>query len=636
MTLKVQMNKFLQVGVLLSLALVLGVPMASQAVIEKGAGKNKEYHVQKIQWEKTDHNRLRIQGETSPVFTVYELFNPARLVIDIADGIFLESAGLPQEFTTGPVSIIKGNVISNQAPKIARLQLLFAENRDYSVVREENDIVVQFGRLKEESNSQPQKLRVVSNITVEKTALETRLHVLADGPIKEFTTTRLAKSMGHPHRLLLDLPDMEMEKTEFKVNDSPLGGVRTEMLVSTSGVRLVLDSALDTLFDYDIEQNENGLDVIIRSSAAKETDPVSALVATGLVSPEQKQAHVSRDREKQPVLQPASAKKSASKKTVSSSSGKKGKSSEFSAFAGYNAQKISVDFYKIDIHNVFRLIGEISKRNIVVDEGVSGSLTLALNDVPWDFVLDIIMNLKDLSKEERFNTIVISQKSDSFIWPEGGIENSLEIKTKQEAISVTRRLDVPKEKLEARRFIRQAKSLESSEDYAGALAFYEKAFQSWSDNGNLAKKIATVALVNLGLNSKGAYYGKIASKLLPQDDGVALQTALSLANLEKVKEAQGYFELAVSKKRPSRQALSSYAAFSEQNQSYEMALSLLAQYEKFYGHSLETMVSKARIFDKTENTALATAEYRTILLSGYEMPADLEKYIKARIKMSKK
>ncbi len=75
--------------------------------------------------------------------------------------------------------------------------------------------------------------------------------------------------------------------------------------------------------------------------------------------------------------------------TKSSKSAVKDKKTDF-ALAGYTEQRISVDFYKIDLHNVFRLIGEISGRNIVVDEKVNGSLTLALNDVPWDFVLDVI------------------------------------------------------------------------------------------------------------------------------------------------------------------------------------------------------------------------------------------------------
>jgi type IV pilus assembly protein PilQ len=630
MTLKVHMNQFFQVGVLLTLALVLCAPMTSQAAIEKGAEKNKEYHIRKIQWEKTDHNLLRIQGETSPVFTVYELFNPARLVIDIADGILSESAGLPLEFTEGPVSLVKGNVIDGQVPKIAQLQLLFAENRDYSVVRDENDIVVQFGQLKEENDSQPQKLRVIRNIAVEATALETRLHIQADGPIKEFTTTRLAKSMGHPHRLLLDLPDMEMEKTEFKVIDSPLGGVRTEMLDISSGVRLVLDSTLDTLFDYDIEQNENGLDVIIQASPKKDTDPVSALVATGLVVPEQKQASISKDRKKQPVLKPVPGKKSAQKATVSSSSGKQRKSSEFSVFAGYNAQKISVDFFKIDLHNVFRLIGEISKRNIVVDEAVNGSLTLALNDVPWDFALNIILNLKNLQKEERFNTIVISPKDKKFTWPQSASAN-LKIEMDKDPLKVRKRLDVPKETFEAKRLIRQGVDLEKAKDYQGAVALYEKAMVLWPENSKLAEQIASLSLSRLGLNAQAAHYAQKALKFDPDNAKAALTAAVSLANLEKVQEAKGYFDIAVNTHNPSKQALASYASFCEQNESYEEAVNLLQRYEQIFGSSLQIMISKARLYDKLGQKDFADAEYRSALYSGDAIPDNLKGYIRNRL-----
>ena len=50
----------------------------------------------------------------------------------------------------------------------------------------------------------------------------------------------------------------------------------------------------------------------------------------------------------------------------------------------YDKQPVTVDFYKIDIHNVFRLFGEISGMNIVIDEGVAGTLTLSLL-ISWTF-----------------------------------------------------------------------------------------------------------------------------------------------------------------------------------------------------------------------------------------------------------
>ena len=133
------------------------------------------------------------------------------------------------------------------------------------------------------------------------------------------------------------------------------------------------------------------------------------------------------------------------------------------------------------------------------------------------------------------------------------------------------------------------------------------------------------------MNAKAAHYGQIAAELLPQDTEVALQAALSLANMERIQEAKSYFDFAVSGARPSRHALATYAAFSEQNGSNEMALALLARFEQLYGTSMETMVSKARIYDKLGDTEKAAQEYQAILLSGYQVPADLEAYIKERL-----
>ena len=45
-------------------------------------------------------------------------------------------------------------------------------------------------------------------------------------------------------------------------------------------------------------------------------------------------------------------------------------------FSGYERERISVDFYKMDLHNVFRFLREVSGTNIIVDESVQGTLTL--------------------------------------------------------------------------------------------------------------------------------------------------------------------------------------------------------------------------------------------------------------------
>lgn len=319
--------------------------------------------------------------------------------------------------------------------------------------------------------------------------------------------------------------------------------------------------------------------------------------------------------------------------------GNKGKSLQDSfTFGGYNKKRISVDFYKIDLHNVFRLLGKVSHTNIVVDDSVTGSLTLSLNNVPWDFALDIILNLKDLQKEERFNTIVILPKNKQFNWPARAEDNlSFEedknIST-QQAIIIQRQQRIPPAVVKAKVLIQQGHDLEKNEDYVSALEKYQAAFEKWPKNERLANKIASIYLVRFHQNAKALFYARKALKLNPGDDSAALNAAIALANMQQNEAAQQYFDQSVSVKKPSREALQSYATFSEQQNRLAAALKLLARVDMQYGENLDSMIAEARILDKQGKRESATAKYKTILLSGYHVPPDLRKYIQGRIALS--
>ncbi|MGZ6029418.1 MAG: type IV pilus secretin PilQ, partial [Myxococcaceae bacterium] len=66
----------------------------------------------------------------------------------------------------------------------------------------------------------------------------------------------------------------------------------------------------------------------------------------------------------------------------------------------YSGKKVSFEFKDIDIHNLLRVIAEVSKKNIVVADDVTGKITIRLRNVPWDEALDIILASKGLGKEE--------------------------------------------------------------------------------------------------------------------------------------------------------------------------------------------------------------------------------------------
>jgi type IV pilus assembly protein PilQ len=52
----------------------------------------------------------------------------------------------------------------------------------------------------------------------------------------------------------------------------------------------------------------------------------------------------------------------------------------------YTGQKISLDFKDADIRNILRLIADVSGQNIIVSDAVAGTVTLKLDNIPWDQV----------------------------------------------------------------------------------------------------------------------------------------------------------------------------------------------------------------------------------------------------------
>ncbi|MBI3405268.1 MAG: type IV pilus secretin PilQ [Acidobacteria bacterium] len=73
----------------------------------------------------------------------------------------------------------------------------------------------------------------------------------------------------------------------------------------------------------------------------------------------------------------------------------------------YSGEPVSVNLKDVDLKDFFRLIHEISGLNIVLDPGVRGSVTIVLDDVPWDQALDIVLKNNSLDKQLEGNVLRI-------------------------------------------------------------------------------------------------------------------------------------------------------------------------------------------------------------------------------------
>jgi len=74
----------------------------------------------------------------------------------------------------------------------------------------------------------------------------------------------------------------------------------------------------------------------------------------------------------------------------------------------YRGQRLTLNFQNISTRAVLQLLADASGQNIVVSDSVKGSVTLRLQNVPWDQALDIVLQTKGLGKQQEGNVIIVA------------------------------------------------------------------------------------------------------------------------------------------------------------------------------------------------------------------------------------
>jgi type IV pilus assembly protein PilQ len=73
----------------------------------------------------------------------------------------------------------------------------------------------------------------------------------------------------------------------------------------------------------------------------------------------------------------------------------------------YTGRRVNLDLKNADLQEAFRLLADVGKVNIVVDGGVTGTITVKLEQVPWDQALEVIARSKSLAVERDGNVILV-------------------------------------------------------------------------------------------------------------------------------------------------------------------------------------------------------------------------------------
>jgi len=107
----------------------------------------------------------------------------------------------------------------------------------------------------------------------------------------------------------------------------------------------------------------------------------------------------------------------------------------------YEGQPISLKVVRISVTDFFRTISELSGLNILIDPEVGGSLTLNVEQVPWDQLFDAVLQSQGLAKRIEGNLVRISTQDK--LRAEQEINQSLKEATflAADTLTITKRLN---------------------------------------------------------------------------------------------------------------------------------------------------------------------------------------------------
>jgi type IV pilus secretin PilQ/predicted competence protein len=230
--------------------------------------------------------------------------------------------------------------------------------------------------------------------------------------------------LGNPDRLVVDFVDVvsRAPMRNMEVNEAPVRKVRLAQFSAASPkvARLVLD--LSARKPYRIVEGSDGVKIVFGEG---ETPHPAALAALRTDSDAAAEAAPGPAAEAAPAPQVAPAPPAPApallpaplpdpQEPAPAPIAPEGLQARnlTTGEKVYTGHPISLDFKDGDLQDIFRLFADISGLNIVVNPGVSGKVTLKLNEVPWDQALDLILKANGLGYTLEGNVIRIAKLSD--------------------------------------------------------------------------------------------------------------------------------------------------------------------------------------------------------------------------------
>jgi type IV pilus assembly protein PilQ len=281
------------------------------------------------------------------------------------------------------------------------------------------------------ANANSNTSAAIEHVRLEQAGKDTAVNVTGDGPL-----TYHVLRLSNPDRIVLDFSGTHVKTSEHSIasNLDPVRQVRLAQF-SPDVARVVIELRSPAAYTISAKGNTVTVDFAPGKGKSQDNDATEPVNTTANV-------HRSKISKKDntgiaapavvlpaTLTQPGAALASPDPAKMTLPAAKNGTSADDTKPAGvsrqplvngqaaagpssgkYSGEPISVNLKDVDLRDFFRLIHEISGLNIVVDPNVKGSLTIVLDDVPWDQALEIVLKNNDLEKQLEGNVLRIATR----------------------------------------------------------------------------------------------------------------------------------------------------------------------------------------------------------------------------------
>jgi type IV pilus secretin PilQ/predicted competence protein len=300
-----------------------------------------------------DQTEVNISGSGPLAYHAIQMHNPDRLVLDFA-GARLRTSENHLASNLDPVREIR---LAQFTPEVSRIVIDLRKPAAYNIAQDGDTVRVSFSAKESSSGTaQPESSEQPTDVVTIKAPVPS-----SPAPVRHETSATKPGEVPAPATVL----PVALTRTSSALASPSAGPVQPQEAVAAT--RLASEAS-------DAASIRPAAETI--AAPAPSAEPIAAPASALAPTPE-------------PAQTPAPA----------------------VVTGKFSGEPISVNLKDVDLRDFFRLIHEISGLNVVLDPNVKGTLTIVLDDVPWDQALDIVLKNNDLDKQLDGNVLRIATRA---------------------------------------------------------------------------------------------------------------------------------------------------------------------------------------------------------------------------------